>query len=427
MKRILFVNNEAKTLNGLKRMRPLGHEPWEMIFAGTCHDTLAVMERGTVDAIVADVSVSGMSGVSLLDAVKTRYPGTVRIILSEERDEDAVARFAGPAHRCLAKPCNVADLRAALERTFALREFLAAPALKRIVSGMAALPVLPETYVALATELRFGDPCIRRVGRIVTGDVSLSSKLLQLVNSAFFGLHARVTRPEQAVSLLGIRRTRALVLSLKVFEEYGENDGMPLARVQALQRHSLQVAALAQTIASIEGFDAAALDAAFLSGLLHDVGRLVLAANLPNDYAHWLRCVENATIHFPPESEQAAFGATHAQVGAYLLGLWGLPDAVVETVAYHHRPMSCWAETFGPLAAVHAADALFDGNRGGSPGQELDMCYLRRIGVAGRVNIWRGLSAALLERLGDAHEEKERENYESFVLSAGAESTGRDG
>ena len=125
--------------------------------------------------------------------------------------------------------------------------------------------------------------------------------------------------------------------------------------------------------------------------MLHDIGKLVLASNFPADYRRILEIGRKGTVSFVA-AEENTFGANHADVGGYLLGLWGLPVPVVEAIALHHNPAQCTYTGFSPLTAVHAANALVDF---GGPtdrlfeSSRLDSSYLKLLELDGRLEVWR--------------------------------------
>jgi HD-like signal output (HDOD) protein len=157
---------------------------------------------------------------------------------------------------------------------------------------------------------------------------------------------------------------------------------------------------LANAIAKAENLPKKDCDSSLIGGLLHDVGKLVLAANCPEDYKEVLAIAKNEGLPCH-EAERRRFGATHADVGAYLLWLWGLPDALCKAVVFHHRPAECSPNAFTAAAAIHVADALDHELEGFEPSAlraELDMDYLTRLGLAGRLSEWRLLRDRILDK-----------------------------
>jgi putative nucleotidyltransferase with HDIG domain len=392
MRKILFVDDEPSLLDGLRRMlRPLRHE-WQVEFASSGQKALETLATASFDVLVTDMRMPAMDGAQLLQEVRNSYPQIVRIVLSGQCDEETVLRSVGAAHQYLAKPCDAESLKATVNRACALRDLLANDKLKGMLSRMQSLPSLPALYLEVKRELQSPDPSIQTVGQIIAQDMGMAAKILQMVNSAFFGLPCRVSSIIQAVSLLGLETTRALVLSAHVFSQF-EHTRVKNLSIEALWAHSLATGALAQQVAKAERSEHWVLELYRTAGLLHDTGKLVLASCLPDDYGAVIEMAQVGNVAIC-EAERETFGSTHAEIGAYLLGLWGLPDAIVEAVAWHHRPNDCPAGTFGLLTAVHVANALTH-QRPGCDGQSavalVDTDYLDRLGLTARLPIWQNL------------------------------------
>jgi len=313
----------------------------------------------------------------------------VRIILSGQSDQKTILRSVGPAHQYLSKPCDAATLKTTVSRACSLRALLHNESVQRCISTLKSLPSLPSLYVKLMDELRSPSPSIAKVGDVISTDVGMTAKILQLVNSAFFGISQHVSSPTQAVNLLGLETIKALVLSAQVFSQF-EADRLPPHLASHLWNHSMATGAYARVIARLEGSDAQTSDHAFMAGLLHDVGKLVLAVNLSDRYNKALELAERERLPLI-SAELKTMGVSHADVGGYLLGLWGLPDPIVEAVAFHHYPGECPAETFIPLTAVYAANILehelhADGTDVVSVA---DPEYLAGLGLGNRSDAWR--------------------------------------
>lgn len=392
MKRIVFVDDEQRVLDGLRRMlHPMRHE-WEMAFVPGGKEALAVLNEKHFDVVVSDMRMPGMDGVQLLGEVKQRYPQVVRIVLSGHADKEEVLRSVGPAHQYLAKPCDPEQLRKVITQACALRDLLSEDSLRKLVSQMSTIPSLPQTYTEIIEELKSPNASIKRVGEIVSKDVGMTAKVLQLVNSSFFGLRHHVSDPSRAASFLGVDTLKALALSVHIFSQLDKVkiEGFCL---DLLWNHSVATGALAKRIADAEGSAKQICDNALMAGLLHDAGKIVIAANLPERYRAVLASVKSEGLEFW-EAEQRILTNTHAEVGAYLLGLWGLPDPIVEAIAFHHNPSKCLGDEFAPLTAVHVANVLEHEltNAGEDPDtSRLDTEYLDQLGLADRLPAWRDL------------------------------------
>jgi len=388
--RILFVDDDPAVLQGLGRMIRSLRQDWELAFASSGREALTTLAGQSFDVIVSDMRMPGMDGAELLAEVTKRHPHMVRIVLSGQAEQETILRTIGSAHQYLWKPCDPETLRQTLVRAGALRGMLAAEPLKQLVSRLDVLPSPPALYLAVLEECRSPRASVMRVAEIVSQDVAMSAKILHLVNSAFFGRRRRITSPLQAVQLLGLNTVKALMLSAHVFSEF-RGTTRTGEFVDRLHAHSLATSACAQLVAAAEHCGEEVVDAAAVGVLLHDCGELILAANLPDQHEQALQLAEARGIPVCA-AEVEVFGATHAAVGAYLLGLWALPDAVVEAVAFHHAPGTCTNERFGPLTITHVADALAQElTHGESSGEvtAIDHDYLERLGLADRLPVWR--------------------------------------
>lgn len=391
------MDDEPNVLEGLRRMLHPMRKEWEMAFTESGQGALDLMAQEPFDVIMSDMRMPDMDGAALLSEVMRRHPQTVRFVLSGQSENETIYRSVGTIHQFLAKPCDAEVLKASVERALALRDFLHNESLEALISRIADLPSLPEVYTKLTTELQSPDASIGTVGKIIGTDVAMTAKILQLANSAFFGIRRHVSSVTQAVSLLGLDTIKSLVLMVGVFSRASAARLPAGFSLDALWRHSMAVGACCQAISKAEDAGKEIASDACTAGLLHDLGILVLAANHTAAYGQILDLVRSKNLSLT-KAEQAAFGCTHAQVGAYLLGIWGLPDSIVEAVAFHHYPSQCRARDFGPLAAVHAANALdheAHGVNGGGLATALDIEYLGQCGLEDRIGAWREICLSL--------------------------------
>ena len=203
-KRILFVDDEPMVLEAMRRMLRDKRNEWEMSFAENGQEALECLSKGTFDMLVSDMRMPDMSGAQLLNEVKNRFPGVIRIILSGQADQGAVMKLVLPAHQYLSKPCDPEAIKLTIARELQLNDLLTSASIKQAISGIDKLPSNPSLYARVTEELRAPDPSIGRIAEVISMDVGMTAKLLQLVNSAFFALQQRVSNLMQAVSLLGL-------------------------------------------------------------------------------------------------------------------------------------------------------------------------------------------------------------------------------
>jgi HD-like signal output (HDOD) protein len=360
---------------------------WTLTFAADGDSALQLLSQDIFDVVVADVRMRvSDQGISLLSAVRDQQPHAARIALSEPSDRGAILRSVGAAHRYLSRPCEPTQLTIAVGEALALRETLHNDSLEAVVSRVQSLPSLPTLYLDIVDELNRPEPRLATITRIVERDLAMSAKLLQLVNSAYFGRPGRTADVQQAVHFLGIDTLQALVLGVHIFTSM--HCSARHFSPTNLWRHSVSISALAGAICRFQDADDGVISEAMTAGLLHDCGKLILASSLPTEFdALVIRSRrEGAQLY---TMEQEAFGCTHAEIGAYLLGLWGLPDPVVAAVAFHHRPSACGSQHFNAVTAVHAANAIRGGGRLSLPP---DAAYLEALQLTIQYDEWRHLA-----------------------------------
>ena len=392
MNRILFVDDERNVLDGLKRMLYNLRKDWDMKFVSSGAEALQCLSESPFDVLVTDVRMPGMSGIELLEEVVKRHPQVIRMVLSGTADVEMTLQSVSLAHQYLVKPCDARTLRTAVQHAFCLRLLLYNPGLRGLISRIQYLPSIPTVYVELVQSLQSGDASASAIGKIVERDMGMTAKILQLVNSAFFGTSREITNPVDAVIYLGIETVRALVFTASAFSQF-KLQGPSHFSIQDLQEHSLAVGTLARRIARSMHLPPTAVDHAFVGGLLHDIGKLVLVCNYPEQYQEAVRRAGEGRLPFN-EMEHTIFGTSHAEIGAYLLWLWGLPDSLTEILALHHSPSS---ESDVPLAvaAVHFANALVNG----ASEQDMDLDCLRTMGLESALPDWRRLHEEMPEKL----------------------------
>lgn len=395
-RRILFVDDDPDVLQGLKRTLRCLRSEWEVQFAESAPAALALLEVSRFDVVVSDMQMAGMDGPDFLSEVMVCYPGVARIALSGSVDIELILRSVKPVHQFLSKPCEPETLRLAIRRVLAIRDLMESPDLRSMISQLKSVPSLPSLYDAVVEELESENPSLKNVGRIITSDIGMTARILQLVNSSFFGLRCRVSDPGHAARLLGLNTVKDLVLAIHVFSSY-EGIGGGLITVESAWRHSMRVARFAQEIARAEGGDDTLLSDSRGAGTLHDIGQLVLLANFSEGYKEVLDHVVREGMDLST-AETEAFGASHGELGAYLLGLWGLPEPLVEAVAFHHHPRRGAAGGFTPRTAVHIANVLDHELRPedmpwSRPGIVEE--YLEELALAGRLSEWRAICAQI--------------------------------
>lgn len=376
--KIMFVDDEPKILEGIERMLFFLSDEWDMRFVTGGAEALTEIEKDPVDVIVSDMRMPGMDGATLLGKIQAQYPGIVRIVLSGHAELEAVLRAVPVAHQFLAKPCKADLLKSVVDRACSLRALLDDETVRQTVGMIETLPSVPRVYTALTRALADETTDAKAIAKIIGQDVAMSAKVLQLVNSAFFSQATTISSIEQAVVRLGFQMVKNLALTIEVFRESGSDQVISGFSIEAEQRHALRTASIARSLLT----DRAQSEDAFMAAILHDVGKLVLAKELPEKFseAQSIADEEGIPMHV---AERRLFGISHAEIGAYLMGIWGLPYPIIEAIANHHDPMRVpGRDEFGILEAVYVADCLAND-------VEMDMDYLGTLGKRDQVDTWR--------------------------------------
>jgi putative nucleotidyltransferase with HDIG domain len=396
IKRILFVDDEPSLLDGLRRMLRPQRGQWDMQFVNSADEALLALEQHPVDIVVSDMRMPGMDGAQLLERVRDRFPGVVRIILSGYCDMPSTLRAVPVAHQFLQKPCGPGSLLQAVERACGVSATVRDDTVRRVVGAVGELPCLPGTSAALVRALDDPDVPVSAVGHIVERDVAIAAKVMQLANSAFFGRSQEITAVGHAVTYLGSEVLRQLVITAEVFRAFRSAKEIPGYTFKGVQGHSQMVAA----IAALLPVPPKEKPVAAVAALLHDIGKLIMAARMPTACEEIAAVVVKEGITLD-EAEDRVINTGHAEIGSYLLALWGLPIPIVNAVASHRKlaPGGESPAAFGVAEAVYFANRLAlelqsppaDGVLPELPADALD--YLKRAGLEGQLPSWRELAS----------------------------------
>ena len=388
-KRILFVDDEPRILEGLERLLFSCADGWDMSFAPGGQAAIDVLEQQSFDVLVTDMRVPGIDGPALLRYAQARHPNLVRIVLSGHTEFEVALRTMPIAHQFLCKPCDAKTLMDVLERAVNLQRLVTDEVVRGLVGSIVDLPARPRVYSELTMALSDDNVPVDRVVGIIEQDVGISSKVLHLVNSAFFSPKRPIMNVRAAVVRLGMNTLRHLVLSIEVF--HGSNKVTSDFSMDAESRHALHVGAVARKL-----LERGAADDAFLAGMLHDVGTLLLATKLPEYFAS-VQSEARASGRSATEVELELRGVTHAEIGAYLLGLWGMPYPIVEAVANHHSVDRNRGRGWSIATAVQVANLLVReaSDHDDAAASALDDGMLSALGVDLDLERWRTFAAGI--------------------------------
>lgn len=354
-RRVLFVDDDPQLLSGLGKGLRKHRDRWAMVFADSGEAALAEIRRAAFDVVVSDMRMPVMDGAALLAHVRDHDPTTMRMILSGFSDRNAIVRALPVAHQFFNKPCDLSELSRAIDRACDLRALFSSDAVRAVIAALGGVPPAPGMYHELSALLGRTDGQADKIAAVVEQDAGLSARVLELASSPVFGGGNPLGSVADAVSRLGVEAVVGLALAAHAFALAGDRP-LPGLALAALQHHSLQVARAAR--AAISAREAAG--DAFIAGLVHEIGKVVIAVALPDAHAAIVQQgrAEEAPGSSSSAAERSVLGTTHAEIGAYLLGLWGLPLPIIHAIAHHNDPA---AEATPVLAALRTAHAQLAG------------------------------------------------------------------
>lgn len=355
---VLFVDDEPRVVDSMRRMLFSMRDAWDMEFVTSGQDALVRMKEKHFDVVVSDMRMPGMDGAQLLATVQHLYPSTIRFILSGYSDKEMIIRTIGATDQFLSKPCDSKVLIETIQHALQARVQVDKQVLKNMVARMEKLPTLPNLYNDLVAVLESDRSSFADIARVVMQDVTVSAKVLQLVNSAFFGLRTRIDDIKRAVTYLGIETLKSIVIVSDVFSKFKESEIQTFG-IDTLYEHSYRVGLIASKIVMMSSHDQALADAAVMPGMLHDIGKLLFIQNMPKEYEEMCKqCKSDDSVASVYEAEKKAFKITHADLGGYLMGIWGLPEDIVSSITKHHNPAGSLGRDMKVAGAVFIANML---------------------------------------------------------------------
>jgi len=348
---------------------------------------LEAIKASPPDLILSDQLMPGMQGSQLLEEARLAAPNALRIIMSGYVAPDRLNVITS-AHQYVAKPFDARQLQELLRRTFAAHDRAPDPRLQTVVTSLRSLPSLPQVHHVLLAELAGSQGASTSIGQMVAQDAGLSAKVLQLANSPLFGPDYLVTNPVEAVVCLGTNMIAAVVLSQTLFKHYEAHCHLEFS-LPRIWSHCWETAALAQCYCRENDLPRQAREEAFLAGLLHETGRLILVDNFPEQFQAACDAARRDKSPLAPCVAEA-FGAAPSRIAAYLLDLWGLPQGAVTAVSLLDQPEEEMAAAFTTASALYIADqvACMETPPDAFPPAEWNAAYLRSIGCPDDLKYW---------------------------------------
>ncbi|MCD6160806.1 MAG: HDOD domain-containing protein [candidate division Zixibacteria bacterium] len=229
--------------------------------------------------------------------------------------------------------------------------------IQSIVDKVHDLPTPPIVFTQIIKAINDPNTPIEKLAKIISEDPAITAKILKLTNSAFYGIPKTVANINEAIKIIGLEAVKSLVVSTSVFGMFSKNKNICNDYLESFWRHSLLTGFMAKILVSIikvDTFEEAEMS--FLAGLLHDIGKLIIAINMEKEYAEIESIMTNDKSLTAADAETKVLEFTHADIGEYLLNEWNIPDQVGNSVLYHHD--SRIVETQPKVALIHIADYL---------------------------------------------------------------------
>ena len=385
-RRVLFVGGDELWLGQVERDLACLQSNWKCARAADCAQAVEKWAGGSFDTLILDGKIA--DGALLFKTLETELAQCICLVRCQTLDRATAAQWKGSGASLVPEDSDAAMLLSNIKRSARIQDWMGNDAIKNLVSQIRKLPAQPKLHTQVTDELKSENGSMDVVGKLISQEPVMSAKILQVVNSAFFGLTREVSDTTECVMVLGAERIKALILLAGVFSQYAAAK-CPGFAPEPVWGHSIQVGAFARAIALAETKNARTAEAAFTAGLLHDIGKLILAGNLPEMYdtVQKLKASKQITMR---EAELEILGTSHAELGACLLATWGLPLPILEAIAWHHEPARSDEKGFSLLAAVHAANVFAQESRAGNaPRDPVDIGYLTHSGLGDCRNRWR--------------------------------------
>ncbi|MDQ8187631.1 HDOD domain-containing protein [Pelagicoccus sp. SDUM812002] len=390
--RILIIDEDLNSLRTYRDTLSPKSKQWSVDYAENVEQGLESAAANKPDIVIVDLSVNDGHGNDILTRFEKSAPEAQLFITASETDKPKLESTLGASFQFLPSPCPAQRLVSEIQRCVAIDNWLGNDRVKEIVAKMGKFPSLPPIYLKVVNALNSKHADTDSISQAIAGDLAISAKVLQTVNSSFYGFDEKISNIADAISILGTECVKNLVLAIQVFNNIGRSADQK-SITDELWHHSMSVAVAARRVASYESKNEKAGEEAYTAGLMHDIGKLILLDAVPQEFAE-ARKLANETSISQAEAETQIIGCNHAEIGAYVLARWGMPTSLTEAVALHHEPINSFGRSFSALAAVHVANAIVHHRqKPGHPSAAISEAYLVEIGKSDSWDDWLAVSS----------------------------------
>lgn len=350
MKKILIVDDDINIRSSLSDA--FLDTDYEIITRENGLAALEFLKSATVDLVISDMRMPEIDGYELLSKIKEKYPKVIRIIMVDSAEEASVFKviLQNTAKFCILKPWNNEKVLEYIGQIFETEEILNSNDLLHLINNIEKLPTIDSSYQKILHMIE-RDADTGAISAEIEKDFAISTKLLQLANSAYYGL--RTGSVKHATVYLGLQNLKSLIYSTSILNTFNSASAQDQQKVNDLWSHAILTSKLLHYI--YEVFMIKKLpEAAYSAGLLHNIGTLILINNRIEDYTTVINKARIKSLDLL-DVEREAFHVTHQEAGGYLASWWKLPFPIVEAALYHHRPLDAGVLNKEVIAAVHLA------------------------------------------------------------------------
>lgn len=397
MRRILFIDSRPDNAPKSEELLANFKDNWEIKIAVSGREALRIFDEEDFDVVVSEIVLVDMIGPELLRKIQKKNPGAIRIILTANNDRELTFKAINVGHRFIAKPCPAALLCKAIENSLGLRDLLNSDELHIRIASIDTLPSPPEIYDKLVDELHSENTNAHRIADLIKKDVAITAKILQMTNSAYFGLPTHIESILHAVNFLGLNTIRSLVLAAGIFSRF-HDPGLPGYSIDSIYSRSLLVGTRSWHIANAFGLHSRLTDDALMAGMLYDVGKLVMLSHFQEELKESIHISRTKMIPMH-QAQREVLSVSDAEIGAHLLSMWGLPDSILEAVALHYTPSRAPSPILNVLTTVHLAFAIEHDQHNKIRDDDesaLDKTYISRLGLTEQLPSLRSFCTAAI-------------------------------
>ena len=348
---ILFIDNNLKDY---KETVAQSFNNYNCFFASSSNEAFLILKNINIDVCLINYNIKQPSAAEILSRVKKSFPKTIRIIFSDKKHEELSIRSFNLAHQYLAISNDIESFKEKIEIPLILKNLIQNEDTIKKLNGEDGIPALPELYYKIEKEIFSPDASIHRVINLISKDIALTTKIFQLANSAYFGVGAKITDIYQAVNILGLNIIKSVILYTKVFSHLEKNPDLKKI-IESIWNHSLVVSNISHKLAFHYTGKREMAEEAYIAGILHDIGKIIII-NMINKNPYFIKH-ETKNVYLDDEAAKNIFGATHSEIGAYALALWGFPKYIIDAVLLHHStPMI--QEEFSTTTIIQISNKL---------------------------------------------------------------------